>query len=171
MTRVLSRPSRREVGADWGEELRKGRPPTPGTASLRIGWTSGLIAAAPNSQLMGAQRVRIRSGSDKEAGSRPSDELVLSTSSFIFGSSRLEDPDPLQIIGSANQNMRLPRVEVKAAIIGPNTRRVTMCTSVDGLLSAPPVCRHYVMFSPWMYELLPNSRFAVISLDTGVRSQ
>ena len=85
------------------------------------------MAAAPNSQLMGAQRVRIRSGSDEEAGSRPSDELVLSTSSFIFCSSRLEDPDP--IIGSANQNMRLPRVEVKAAIIGPNTRRVTVNTT------------------------------------------
>ena len=81
---------------------------------------------------MGAQRVRIRSGSDEEAGSRPSDELVLSTSSFIFGSSRLEDPDPLQIIGSANQNMRLPRVEVKAAIIGPKTA-VPMDT-----LAAPP---------------------------------
>ena len=107
------------MGADWGEELRKGRPPTPGTASLRIGWTSGSMAAAPDTQLMGAQRVRIRSGSDEEAGSRPSDELVLSTSSFIFGSSRLEDSDP--ILRSANQNMRLPRVEVKAAIIGPNT--------------------------------------------------
>ena len=79
---------------------------------------------------MGAQRVRIRSGSDEEAGSRPSDELVLSTSSFIFGSSRLEDSDP--IIGSANQNMRLPRVEVKAAIIGPKTA-VPMDT-----LAAPP---------------------------------
>jgi len=151
VTRVLSR----QRGAGDRGGLRKGRPPTPGTASLRIGWTSGSMAAAQNSPLMGPQRVRIRSGSDEEAGSRPSDELVLSTSSFIFGSSRLEDPDPLQIIGSANQNMRLPRVEVKAAIIGPNTRRVTMCTSVDGLLSAPPGCRHYVRFYPWMYELLP----------------
>ena len=77
------------------------------------------MTAAPNSQPMGARRVRIRSGSDEEAGSRPSDELVLSTSSFIFGSSRVEDPDP--IIGSANHNMRLPGVEVKPAIIGPNT--------------------------------------------------
>ena len=68
---------------------------------------------------MVAQRVRIRSGSDEEAGSRPSDELVLSTSSFIFGSSRLEDSD--LIIGSANHNMRLTRREVKTAIIGPNT--------------------------------------------------
>ena len=67
---------------------------------------------------MGAQRVRIRSGSDEEAGSRPSDELVLSTSSFIFGSSRLEDSDP--IIGSANHNMRLTMTEVKTAIMGPN---------------------------------------------------
>ena len=46
---------------------------------------------------------------------------------LFFYSSRLEDPDP--IIGSANQNMRLPRVEVKAAIIGPNTRRVTVNTT------------------------------------------
>jgi hypothetical protein len=106
---------------------RKGRPPTPGTASLRIGWTSGSMAAAPNSQPVGAQRVRIRSGSDEEAGSRPSDELVLSTSSFIFGSSRLEDPDP--IIGSANHNMRLTRVEVKTAIIGPNISGIDVSIS------------------------------------------
>ena len=65
------------------EQKRRGRPPTPRTHSLRIGWTGGKITAAPvptNS----TRRVRIRSGSDEEAGSRPFDELVLSTSSLSY---------------------------------------------------------------------------------------
>ena len=65
---------------------------------------------------MGAQRVRIRSGSDEEAGSRPSDELVLSTSSFILVPPAWRIRPDNQV---CNQNMRLSRVEVNPAIIGP----------------------------------------------------
>src|ERR1035437_9886166 len=106
----------------WGK--RKGRPPTPGTSVPANRMDERFNDRGANSLQRGIQRARVHSGSDEEAGSRPSDELVLWNSSLSFGSSRLEDPDPRQIIGPAITICACTGRDVKTAISGPNTARV-----------------------------------------------